>query len=175
MTGLSEVGARELTWRYPPAPEQAYELHADGEQFGWLRFDEPAEGDATGELDGRRWTFRHDRGAHPRVTVHKDDSPVPVAEFLPRLTGGGTVSFASGARYCWNRARIWSPQWCFRREGEGSSICVSQQAGALAEGGRVNVCGKAALMPETAVLVLLGWYLRIQNFEHLIAAIPGVG
>ena len=84
------------------------------------------------------------------------------------------VTFASGARYCWNRAKIWSGQWCFRREGE-ASICLSQHAGPLREGGRVSVCEQAAQLPETAVLVLLAWYLRVLAFETLIETIPTVG
>jgi hypothetical protein len=174
MVTLSALGARELIWRYPRKENQAFELCAAGEEFGWLRFEDPAGVRATGELNGQRYTFRHSGGAHPCVFVANEDS-TPVAEFVPRLTGGGTVSFANGARYCWNRAKIWSTQWCFRKEGQTSSICLSQQAGALTEGGKVNVCGKAAQVPETAVLVLLAWYLRVLAFETLVEAIPVVG
>ena len=175
MTTLSELGTRELTWQFPRKENEAFELRADGEEFGRLRFDDASGVRAIGELEGRRWVFQHTGGTHPHVIVFKEDSASPVAEFVPRLTGGGTVSFASGARYCWNRAKIWSTQWCFRREGETSSVCVSQQAGALTEGGKVNVCGKAAHLPETAILVLLAWYLRVLAFETLIETIPTVG
>ncbi len=175
MTTLSEAAAHELTWQFPKTETHAFELLAAGETFGWLRFEDPAGVRATGELNGHRWIFWHGAGPHPHVAVFKDDGATPVAEYTPRLTGGGTVAFASGARYCWNRAKIWSTQWCFRREGEGSSICLSQHAGALMEGGKVNVCGKAALLPEAAVLVLLAWYLRVLAFETLVETIPTVG
>ena len=174
MTTLSELQTRELVWQFPRSDEHAFELRAAGEPFGWLRFDDRLGTRAVGELNGQEWIFQHTGGPHPRVIILREDESL-VAEFTPRPAGGGIVAFTSGARYCWNRARIWSPQWCFRREGETSSICVSQHAGALTEGGKVNVCGKAAQLPETAVLVLLAWYLRVVAFETFTGEIPAVG
>jgi hypothetical protein len=52
---------------------------------------------------------------------------------------------------------------------------MSQHAGALTEGGKVSVCEQAAQAPETAVLILLAWYLRVLAFQNLIEAIPTVG
>lgn len=175
MTALSELQARELAWQFPQSEDQAFELRAAGEPLGWLRFDDRFGTRAVGELNGRKWIFQHSGGMHPRVIVLAEDSETLVAEFVPRAPGGGTVAFTSGARYCWNRARIWSPQWCFRREGETASICVSQYAGALTEGAKVKLCGEAAQLPETAVLVLLAWYLRVVAFETLTEQIPTVG
>jgi hypothetical protein len=175
MTRLSEAAIHELTWRFPKRENQAFELYAAEQEFGWLRFDDAAGVRATGELNGRQWIFQHSDGPHPHVRIFLADGVTPVGEYLPRLAGGGSVVFANGARYCWNRAKIWSKQWCFRKEGEGSSICLSQHSGPLAEGGKVNVCGKAAQVPETAVLVLLAWYLRVLDFETLVEKIPSVG
>ncbi|HEV2446560.1 MAG TPA: hypothetical protein VGS58_11580 [Candidatus Sulfopaludibacter sp.] len=172
----SSLSACELTWRYPRSENSAYELSAGGEIRGRLRFDERAGTQSTGELGGQRWTFSHSGGAHPRVTIAREGSPEVIAEFVPWLTGGGVVTFSGGPGYCWNRAGIWSTTWCFRRQGESrGSICVSQQAGPLRDGARVRICGEAAQVPETPVLVLLAWYLRILAFEILTETIPGVG
>lgn len=72
---------------------------------------------------------------------------------------------------------VWSPTWCFREQGGArkSSICVSQHAGPLRAGGRVNVCGDVTGLPETPVLILLAWYLRVVEFEMLTHAIPVIG
>ena len=124
----------------------------------------------------QRWSFEHTAGSHPHVIIRQHGSPLTLAEFAPRLTGGGIVTFATGERYCWNRAKIWSPRWCFRREGADSAVCVSQQAGPLTEGGKVGICcDAAARLPEVPVLILLAWYLRVLAFESLTGAIPGVG
>ena len=177
MLTLSDIGMRDLVWRYPETEDGAFELSADEARLGWLRFDERAGAPSVAELAGQTWSFQHVGGALPHVKICKGNSPDAVAEFAPRLTGGGVVSFASGSSYCWNRAKIWSPTWCFRRQGEGqgSSVCVSQQAGPLRDGGRVKICGKAAGLPEAPVLVLLAWYLRVLAFEMLADSVPGTG
>jgi len=157
---------RELYWQFPRAENQPFELRAEGKGVGWLHFDDAFGARAVGELDGSRWIFDYHCAAHPHVSIVAAGSKATVAEFVPRVTGGGTVTFTSGASYCWNRARIWSPQWC---------ICLTQQAGPLVEGGTVQVCQEAAQRPETAILVLLAWYLRVLAFETLVEAIPAVG
>lgn len=177
MGALSQLGARELVWRYPRAENGAFELSAGGAELGWLRFDERPGISSVGELGGERWTFRHTGGPRPRVTVSKENSPDVIAEYQPRASGGGVVSFTGGPDYCWNHARIWSPTWCFRRQGPeaGSSVCVSQQAGPLRDGGRVKLCGDFTSFPEAPVLVLLAWYLRVLAFEMLTESIPVTG
>lgn len=176
MKPLSELGARDLAWQFPQTQDGAFELHADGAEVGWLRFDEQPGAHSVGELNGQRWTFEHTGGAFPRVTVRKENAAQATAEYVPWLTGGGVVTFAGGLRYCWNRSKLWSPTWCFRRQGEGhgSSVCVSQHAGPLRDGGTVKVCGNAAGLPEAPVLLLLAWYLRVLTFEMLTEAIPVV-
>jgi len=175
MKALSELGTRDLVWQYPQTREGVFELTVDGNPIGQLHFDERPGANSVGELDGQRWIFQHTNDALPRVTVSTENRADAVAEFVPWLLGGGTVSFAGGPVYCWNRARIWSQTWCFRRQGQGSSICVSQQSGPLRDGGRVKVCGNAAGQPEAPVLVLLAWYLRVLAFEMLTEYIPAVG
>jgi len=176
MNALSEVGARELTWRYPRTHNGAFELLVGETKLGWLHVDERLGSQSLAELDGQTWKFRHSAGALPRVIVCKENSPDILAEYVPRLTGGGVLSFASGVSYCWNRSKIWSPTWCFRREGAPKgSVCLSQEAGPLRDGGKVRICGDAAALPEAPVLVLLAWYLRVLAFEELMEQIPGVG
>ena len=176
MSALSEVGARELTWRYPQTRNGPFELWADDASLGWLHADERPGAESLAELDGQTWTFQHSTAALPRVTVRRESSSDIFAEYVPRLTGGGVVSFASGARYCWNRWKIWSPTWCFRREGAPKGlICLSQEAGPLRDGGKARIRGDAAALPEAPVLVLLAWYLRVLDFEELVEQIPGIG
>lgn len=174
MTALSEVATREMNWQFPRSLNAPFELYAAGAQVGSLRFEDLFGARAIGELEGKTWVFDYKCVPHASVSICKAGEETPVAEYVPRLTGGGIVTFAGGARYCWNRAKIWSSQWCFRREGQ-ASICMSQHAGALTEGGKVSVCEQAAQMPETAVLVLLAWYLRVLAFQNLTEAIPTVG
>lgn len=175
MNTLAELANRELAWLYPRTEDGAFELRSGEADFGWLRFDERPGANSVGEIGGQRWRFQHTGEARPRVTVWAANSAHAIAEYVPWLVGGGVVSFAGGPCYCWNRAKIWGSQWCFRLQGQGSSVCMSQQAGPLRDGGTVRVCSGAAVLPETPVLVLLAWYLRVLDFEMLIEAIPGTG
>lgn len=174
MIASSALIGRELAWDYPASERRVFVLRAAGVEVGWMRFQEEPWLRSAGELSGGRWTFERTAALRPHVTVYSEDSQDVVAELVPSFTGGGMVSFATGARYCWKRANIWGTRWCFRREGQASSVCLSQQAGPLISGGKVTVCCGAADLPETPVLVLLAWYLRVLDFEMFTEGIARV-
>jgi len=174
MTSSPESKTRELIWEYPEQEGQPFILWDEGVKAGWLQFQQEPAG-STGEFRGQRWVFHYSARLHPRVTVYRGDSQSVLAEYVPCLTGGGWVSFDSGVRYRWKRADIWGGRWCFRQAEQKSSVCLSQEAGALAQGGKVTVCCGAAGLPETPVLLLLAWFLRIMDFEMLVEGIFRVG
>jgi hypothetical protein len=167
MAASSPSPFHELAWTEPDERRHAYVLCVDGEEAGWLRFDDESGDRATGELHGERWQFERTGFPHTCVTIRAAGSRDVCATFTERWSGGGTVSFTGGSRYCWNASHIWSTTWCFRREGSGSAVCVSQQADPLKSGGRVRVHCGAEPNPEFPVLVLLGWYLRVLSRERL--------
>ena len=166
MAKLAELANRGLMWVDSGGGNWAYDLRAGGERIGYMHFETESGSRATGELDGRRLIFEsHDR-TPPYVVILEEGCQEPLATFTQRWTGGGLVRFKSGARYCWNTSHIWSTTYCFRREGQKASVCVSQEAPSR-KGSRVTVCCDAAGLPETPVLVLLGWFLEILVFERL--------
>ncbi|MGA2269300.1 MAG: hypothetical protein ABSH44_12595 [Bryobacteraceae bacterium] len=174
MTPTSEAKIRDLVWQYPELEGQPFLLLDAGVEIGRLAFhEEPAA--SIGELRGQRWTFRYSTKLQPRVTVHRDDSQKLVAEYVPCLTGGGVVSFDSGVCYRWRKASVWGDKWCFCHQEQKSSVCLSQDTGPLTQGGKVSVCCGAADLPETPVLLLLAWFLRILDFEMLVEGIFRVG
>jgi hypothetical protein len=174
MTSVPESKPREMTWEYPEEEGQPFLLWDEGVKAGWLRFHQEPAG-STGEFRGQRWVFRYSARLHPRITVYRGDSQQTLAEYVPSFTGGGCVSFDSGVRYRWRRADIWGTRWCFRRADEKSSVCLVQEAGPLIEGAKVSVSGGAVGLPETPILLLLAWFLRIMDFEMLAEGIFRVG
>ncbi len=54
-------------------------------------------------------------------------------------------------------------------------MCLSQETGSLTQGGKVSVCCGSAGLPETPVLLLLAWFLRIMDFEMLVEGLFRVG
>lgn len=170
MTTPSVLAAGKLTWAYPDAARPVFVLRADREEIGSLQFEKDAGARSTAELDGRRWTIERTAARYPSVSVRDEASGTAVAQFAPCVTGGGVLTFTDGRRFCWTREHIWSTNWCFRCKENKSLVCVSQEAGPLAGGGRVSVCSDAANLPETTILVLLAWYLRVLEFEKLMEA-----
>ena len=161
MTTSTDPGKRELEWMAPAAPHQPFVLSAHGERLGWLLFEDEDGRRAQGELDGRRWTFERAGLAHPHVIIRAEDV---VGEF-----SGHVVSFATGARYRWSHTSFWGDTWCFHREGDKTSVCVTQQSGPIQTGGKVSLCCGGGPQPETPILVLLAWYLRVLDYGKLIA------
>jgi hypothetical protein len=166
MVRLAELANRELHWVESAGGSWAYDLRSGAEQIGHMRFETESGSRARAELDGRTWFFERNESLGMSVAVHAEGSPEPYATFTQRWTGGGIVKFRSGVQYCWNSSHIWSTTYCFRRKGQKPSVCVSQEVPSR-RGSRVTVCADAIAMPETPVLILLGWFLEILVFERL--------
>lgn len=149
----------DLAWTYPEGADGAFRLHDHGEPAGWLKFDRVR---SSAGWQGRSWSFEH---AGP-ITIRAASGEL-AGVFTPRPNGGGTVDLSSGRSYCWNRKHVLSRTWCFRSLDNQSTVCVSQEAGPLISGGAVTLCPQAAQSPDTALLVLLAWYLRVLEFETL--------
>ena len=115
MTSVSESRMRELIWQYPEQVDQPFVLRDEGREVGWLQFQEEPEA-STAEFGGRKWSFHYSAGLRLRVTVRSEDSKRVVAEYVPCLTGGGSVSFQSGTRYRWRKADVSGTRWCFRQD-----------------------------------------------------------
>jgi hypothetical protein len=149
-----------LEWIAPALPRQPFVLRAQGEPIGWLLCEDEAGARAEGELDSRRWTFESTSLPHARITIRGAD---PSGEFTD-----GIAAFSNGARYQWRRHHVWGATWCFHREGDRSSVCVEQESDSLQSGGKVSLCCGGGQQPETPILVLLAWYLRVLAFERLV-------
>jgi hypothetical protein len=167
MSAATQTAKEVLVWEYPAGENEPYVLRAGTAERGWLRFEEDPAACSTAEIEGGRWSLRRTGDIHPHVTAYSGDAPDPVAEFIPARRGGGVLNFAGGPRFGLKRGNIWGTKWCFHREGEGKgcSVCLSQEAGPLRTGATIQVCPDAARLPETQLLVVLAWYLRVLNFQ----------
>lgn len=175
MTIESVHATDELAWSFPEQGESAYVLHCHDKPIGWLRFEKDPGANSIAEWEGRRWTFERTGAHHAPVTMRCQGSEEAAAVFIPWSTGGGIAVLRSGARYCWNRKQVLSATYCFRGEENKSAVCVTQESGPLVAGGTVHVCADAVESPDTPILVLLAWYLRILEFQRLSESIFGCG
>ena len=170
MQVLPELKNRDLRWVEWPGAIRKYVLRADGEEVGSLAFDPDDGSRAVGEMNGQRWTFSREDSMHCYVVVRAEGEPEPVATVIPHWQGSGSVRFRTGARYCWNTSHIWSTTWCFRRENEPASVCVTGDPPSR-RGSHVKVCPSSTDLPETPVLVLLGWFLDLLLCDRLAKAL----
>lgn len=167
MLTLADLSSKDLRWVESQGTEWKYILRADGAEAGSLTFDPDLEDRAVGEIGGQRWTFvRHEDSPACYIEVHTEGQDEPVATLRPRWGGSGSVHFRSGAQYCWNTVHFWSARWCFRREDGHGSACVTGDPPAR-EGSAVKISADAASLPETPVLVLLGWFVEVMVHEQL--------
>jgi len=174
MASLAESKARDLTWEFPEHESEPFRLRDERGEAGRLEFHEEPEA-SIAEFAGQTWTFHYTTKLRPHVRIYRGDSQDLAAEYVPVLRGGGVVTFQSGARYRWKKTAMFGDKWCFRTEEQSSSVCVRQEAGALRQGGKVSICCGAEDLPETPVLLLLAWFLRILDFEMLAEGIFRVG
>ncbi len=167
LSTLKDLTYKDLRWVESHGPEWKYILRADDVDAGSLTFDPESESRAVGEICGQRWTFTRQEDSPPcYIQVHAAGQDEPVATLTPRWGGSGSVHFRSGARYCWNTVHFWSARWCFRREDGHASACVTGDPPAR-EGSAVKICADAAGLPETPVLVLLGWFVEVLVHEQI--------
>jgi hypothetical protein len=159
---LTELGDRELIWVESAGREPAYSLRAGGEHIGHL-----TRSRATGELEGHRWVFEH--AGFTEVIVRADGSSRVLATFSQRWKDGGLVKFTTGRTYCWTTSHIWSTTYLLRGGEPVPSECITHEAPSMA-GSRVTVCAAAACLPETPVLVLLGWFLEVGARDRVAIA-----
>lgn len=161
----------QFAWRFRDDGAPGFVLTAGGRPIGGLEFAHEAGVRSAAEWEGRRWTLEHSEARYPSITVRAEGSEDAAAVFASNHTGGGTVTFASGARYWWSHEHFWTGGWCFRSCDDRSAVCVTQHAGPLTAGGQVTVCDDTGPSAETPLLVLLAWYLRLLQFDRLADSI----
>jgi len=162
---FDEAIDRELEWHQPEILRRSYELTFDGGEVATLRFEKLCGSLATGECGERQWTFKRTGFLSPRVSVREVGSETDVALFTPSWTGSGWVAFASGRRYQLGKRSFWGTEWVFKTEDGSDVVSLSGPHGLFKAGGSARVAPSAAGLPETPVMLLLIWYLRVLMHE----------
>jgi hypothetical protein len=167
---FNEAVDRELEWHQPETLRRFYQLTFDGREFATLRFEKLCGSLASGECGQRQWTFKRTGFLSPRVSVREAGSETDVALFTPSWTGSGWVAFASGRRYQLGQRNFWGTEWVFKTEDGSDTVSLSGPHGLFKAGGTARVAQSATALPETPVLLLLIWYLRVLMNEDAGAA-----
>jgi len=158
---LNESAGNELEWRQPESLRRSYQLTCKGSEVAKLSFENRYGSLATGESGGGKWTFKRMGFMSPRVSVREAGSETDLAIFTPGWTGSGWLVFRTGRRYQLRHTNFWATEWAFQAEGENPAVTLTGPHGVFKQGGNARVAPSAAGSPETPVMLLLIWYLRI--------------
>lgn len=161
MIALNPAVGTRLEWRQPKALERYHELIANGEVTGTLRFEKLCGTLAMAEYGRRRWTFKRTGFWSPRVSVREAGSPTDAAVFTPKWKGGGELVFQSGRRFTLKSMSFWGGEWAFETQDGTEVVSVHGPHGLIHSQGEASLGLPAGDLPETPVLLLLIWYLRL--------------
>jgi hypothetical protein len=164
-----QPGLDELEWRQPEARQRLYQLTRSGETIATLRFAKHSGSLATGEYGNDQWTLKRTGFLAPRVLIREIGSDQELAIFTPTWTGAGWLTFTSGRRYHLRSTNFWQTEWAFEADDGTPVIILTGPHGVFKQGGHAKVSESAASLPETPVLLLLIWYLRILMNEDASA------
>jgi len=167
---LAEAAGHQLEWRQAEFLHRAYQLMDKGQELGLLVFESSSGSRATANCGGHAWTFKRTGFFATRVTVREPGSDDDLAVFTTTWTGGGSVTFNWGPCYHLRKKNFWGTEWAFEGADGTAAVSLSGVHGVFKEGGAASVAPSAAGLPETPVLLLLIWYVRILANEDAGAA-----
>lgn len=151
----------EFEWTQPEALRRLYELSFNGREVATLSFDKGFGSLATGEFGEGKWTFKRAGFLCPRVSVREAGSDADIGIFTPTWTGSGWLTLSSGRRYHLRHTNFWATEWAFEIEDGTTAITLAGPHGLFKHGGYARVSQSVAAQPETPIMVLLIWYLRL--------------
>src|SRR2546421_910989 len=161
------MAGQELLWTQPAAFQREHELRAGDDVVAILKFQRGSLADA--EAAGGHWTFKRQGFWQPRITVRTAGSDTDLAVFHPRWIGGGTLGVPDGRAVRLSSANFWQSEWVWQ-ENEKPLIRIKGRRGLIKANGAVEIRPDAANIPDTSLLVLLGWYLILLHAEDSAAA-----
>jgi len=150
----------DLAWRRPGPFRREMQLEAGSEVLATLRWEKLFSFEATAESADGRWTIgRHRTGSLLGQLVVRDAATgAQVAVFERTWRGTGSVQFADGSRYRWERDGFWRPSHFWTTDGERGLLKYQFVFGFMPRIA-MEVDPAAREVSELPVLVLLGAYI----------------
>jgi hypothetical protein len=159
----------ELEWRQPEVLSRFYQLTDNGREIATLRFESSCGSLATGECGQARWTFKRTGFLSPKISVREAGLRDQHRAIHARLDGQrlGGLLFRPALSLAAHEFR--GTEWAFEAEDGTAAIALSGNRGFFKQGGTDTVTQSAAGLPETPVMLLLIWYLRVPMNEDASA------
>jgi len=176
MEPISDHLSYELQWLQPKGLNRSFELHSGVTLVARLDFQSAWGSLAIAATAAQSWSFKRVGFFKTRVTARIAGQPDDIAIFHPNWLGEGWIEIAGGRRYFWKSANFWASRFVISTE-DGSPIITYQEgvehpkfADWFKTQAGVRVEYPARGLPETPMLILLGWYLIVLHQEDSAAA-----
>ena len=156
----------QFDWSQPEAFSRRFELSADGRVVGRVEFSRALGSLAIASFAETRWSFKRTGFFSPRITVRSEGAEADIAIFSPVWSGGGMLQLSGGRRFQLRSTSFWGSDWVFEDEAGQVVVSLHGPTGFLKSGGRAVV---SQSLPESPLLVLLLWYIRVLMAEDAAA------
>ncbi len=160
MLSLQQMAGQTFTWEQPKRSKRHFELRIGDTTLATLRWEKAFRSRAIAETaDGASWSFeRKGWGTQVLVSVGTEASAV----YKRSGWGGkGRLALPNGRTWVWTRPRFWGSTWAWVSESGETLMSLKQKSGLFKITGQADVAPEAAALPETPLLILLGWYLMV--------------
>jgi hypothetical protein len=164
---LSNAVGLQLHWVQPTIFARHFELYSENSLVGELRFETAATAYSTLTMAGsatESWTFKGAGFLKRRVTLRDSRAKDDLAVFWPNLRGEGWVEFFKGSKFHWKSTNFWRTEWgFFSVHEELLFVLKSKPSYPLQIQSVVEIGAQWHDLDELPTLLMLGWYLRVQN------------
>ena len=169
MSVLATRSGSSLEWTQPSAFKMEYELHADGQPIGSLRFRSSFGTHAVAVIGDQRWTFKRVGFWQQRVSVREEGSETDLAEFLNNTwKGGGELRFRDGRAFR-ATSNFWSTKLAWH-DATDAEVALLEHSGFLRLRSVVTIPARPLPEPPVDLLVPLGLYLVVMLQRDSAAA-----
>ena len=169
MRTIAETGLTTLIWVRSRMTRREYNILANGELVGALRWPSLWSSLAMVETAGKRWTFQRFGLLRRKMCVRADGQSTDEAVFLSGWWGRGILELGAGRRYRWQRQGFWHPWWMFLDEQDIPVVQCRSQLALFRGGGRIEIAPSLLQHPDVPLLVLLGVYRVIERRRRAAA------
>jgi hypothetical protein len=184
MESIADHLATPLQWLHPKGMSRNYELYSGDLLVARLDFQSAFGSLALAVTAEGVWTFKRMGFFKTRITVRPagdPSNPAPteqpdLAVYHPNWRGEGWIELAAGRKFYWKAANFWSSRFVITAE-DGSPLILFKEGVAhprLADWFKtqagVSVEYPARGLPESPMLILLGWYLIVLQEEDSSAS-----
>jgi len=155
---VQELPQAGMKWKKLNIFRRSFELRAQDQRFGTLEWESMLGNQARGEILGSAWVFRRHGFLKQIVTLRKPGTEAAAGIIRYCWSGDGVLELESGRRYHWKRLSFWGCRWAWVDDAGTEKIRFRLE-------GFLHGCASVELSDgrdgDVALLVLLGWYLRV--------------